>query len=350
MKLSVIALSILLITLSGCNTKKETEKAPGARGKNSPPVIGFVVTPSLLKQEIEVGGTLKALEEVLLMPETQGRVVSINIPEGRAVKKGTLLVKLYDGELQATKKKLEALLVTRESALQRLVELHKANSVSSATLETSAYERDATKADLDAVLAQISKTEIRAPFDGEVGLSNINVGAGVTPSTPITWIRSVSRLKLDFSLPERESALLRVGQKVEFRLGDGNKVYSANVIAAEPAIDASTRNRKFRASVMKTDGALVSGAFVTVHAALKEEKGALLIPTQCILPQGDKQLVVLNRKGKAELVPVITGIRQPAKIQIISGLKPNDTIAASGLQFIKPGMPLKFIKFLNTTP
>jgi len=325
---------------SGANDKSKDPKRTNVISF----VEGFIVKPSVLDQTVEISGTLKAFEETVLMPDVAGRVVSINLPEGKFVKKGTLLVKLFDEDLKAGLRKLETQLQIAEQTKKRQAELLKVSGISQLEYDQTNLQVHSIMDDIEVLKAQISKTEIIAPFDGVIGLRNVSVGAQVTPSIALATIRMVNELKLDFSVPEKYSQEITEGKKVAFTVQGDDTKYEAVVMASEEGIDANTRNLKVRAVVKINHAVLKPGAFANVELALNQIKDALMIPTQAVIPSDRDKQVIINRNGKAKFVTVKTGIRQSSTLQVLEGLKPGDTVVTTGILFIKPKVGLKFSK------
>lgn len=335
--------------MASCGSKASgpVKNASGNQFNTVPAVEGFVVKPTSINQSISISGTLKPFEETVLMPDLAGRAVIINVREGKFVKQGTLLVKLFDGDLQASLKKSNAQLEIAEQTEKRQAELLKVSGISQSDYDQAVLQIHSINADIEILKAQIRKTEIYAPFDGVIGLKNISIGAQVTPNTPIATIRAVQKLKLDFSVPEKYSDELRSGLKVTFTVQGNDTKYDATVMATEEGIDASTRNLNARAVVQNSKALLKPGAFANVELQLKEIKNALMVPTQAIIPQELKKQLIIAKEGKAKFVTVETGVRQASAIQVLSGVASGDTIVTTGILFLKPGMSLKFSKVNN---
>jgi membrane fusion protein (multidrug efflux system) len=340
----LLCLTLVALVLWSCQSNVPA-KNPGVKQAGATPVVeGFVVKPSVIQQIISISGTLKPFEETVLMPEVTGRVVNVNLPEGRFVKQGTLLVKLFDGDLQAGLKKAQTQLEIAEQTQKRQSELIKINGISQSDYDQAVLQVNSINADIEILTVQIRKTEVRAPFDGVVGLRSISLGAEVTPGTSLATIRSLQQLKLDFSVPEKYSSQVKTGMKVKFSVQGDDTKYDATVMATEEGIDISTRNLKARAVVKNINKVLKPGAFANVELELNEIKDALMVPTQAIIPQErDKQLIVA-KEGKAKFVTVQTGVRQASMIQVINGIAPGDTVVTTGILFLKPGAILKFSK------
>ena len=216
----LFCLSAIAGMLCSCHSKAPANAA-GNKFNATPVVEGFVVKPSVVVQTISISGTLKPFEETVLMPEVTGRVVAINLPEGKLVKQGTLLVKLFDDDLQARLKKSTDATGNRRTNAKAAERTDKNQAASASRITTRrCLQVNSINADIEILKVQIRKTEVRAPFDGVIGLRSVSVGAEVTPGTPLATIRSVQQLKLDFSVPEKYSSDGQTGNEGEiFRAG-----------------------------------------------------------------------------------------------------------------------------------
>lgn len=337
--------AIVMLTLLAChNETKSPASTPGRSSYNVSAVEGYIVKSTELKTSITASGTLLPGEETELHPEASGRVVRINLPEGKRVKKSELLLKVFDQDLRTQRLKLETQLKQAEITESRLGELLKIKGVSQQEYDLAVLQTNTLRQELELLEINIRKTEMRAPYDGIIGLRNISIGAYVTPATAVATIRSAGNLKLDFSIPEKYSNLLRVGQQVEFNVQGSDKTYKAVVQATEQRIMADTRNLLARALVSDNNSGLLPGSFAEVHVNLESNPKALLIPIQSLIPQARDKKVIVSKGGKANFVSVKTGVRQENLIEITEGLQPGDTVATTGVLFLRPQMPLTFSK------
>jgi membrane fusion protein (multidrug efflux system) len=345
-QIALLVLFLLAGLTASCrqNASGPAKKVPGNQFTAIPAVEGFVVKSSVLIQTIAISGTLKPFEETVLMPEVPGRVVMINLQEGKFVKQGVLLVKLFDGDLQASLKKSTAQLELAEQTEKRQAELLKVSGISRSDYDQSVLQIHSINADIEILKAQLRKTEVLAPFDGVIGLRNISIGAEVTPGMALAAIRQVRQLKLDFSVPEKYSNEVKRGLKVKFTVLGDEAPHEAIVMATEEGIDVATRNLKARAIVKNENAKLMPGAFANVELELGENKNALMVPTQAIIPQERNKQLIVAKNGKAQFVTVKTGVRQASAVEVVDGIAAGDTIVTTGLLFLKPGTDLKFSK------
>jgi membrane fusion protein, multidrug efflux system len=341
-KFTIAAWGLILLSFfafTGCQSKKESA---GPKGRPIPKVDAYVVSPSTLVNEITVSGSLLPFEEVELKNEVAGRVVKLNLPEGKFVKSGTLLVKIFDDDLQANLRKLQSQLAIQEKILQRQNELLKVNGVSQNDYDQASLTVSSLNAEIEVQKAQIRKTEVLAPFDGVIGLRNVSPGAVVATSTLLATIRQDSKLKLDFSVPEKYSGMIVAGLNVKFTVQGDTSIYNASVMATEQGIETSTRNLRVRAVVENKSKTLIPGAYTNVELSLGENTNALMVPTNAIIPLERTKSVILNKGGKAHFVEVQTGIRNTETIEITSGIQAGDTVITSGVLFLKEGNKLEY--------
>jgi membrane fusion protein, multidrug efflux system len=340
------AIIFSLVILSSCKEeKKQAAPAAGAPNRNMPVrVDGFLVQAQTIRESIEAPGTLLPNEETNLQPEVSGRVVALNINEGQVVGKGTLLVKIFDGDLQAQLKKLYVQLATAEKTVERQTELLKINGISQQEVDLSQLQVNTIKADIDIVKTNIAKTELRAPFNGRLGFKNISIGAYITPQTIVAALKQVDKLKIDFTVPEKYSSRIKTGMFINFTIEGNLQKHLAKVMATEPAITENNRSLRVRAVVDVKDKALIPGAFAKVKLQFDEVPNTIMIPTQAVLPQARNKKVVVYRNGVAVFETVTTGIRDSSMVQIVAGLNTGDTIVTTGLLAIKPDAKLQLNK------
>lgn len=348
--LHYLFISISIVVFASCAGKSKKEEVP-AKGAGRPQgparVEGYVVKPQAFAENIEVPGSIIANETTEIHPEISGRIVQLNVSEGRYVSKGTLLAKLYDADLQAQLKKLQVQLQIANTNEERSSQLLAIQGISKADYDASLLNVNNIKADIDIIRTTITRTEIRAPFSGKLGLKNISPGAYVTPATVIAVINQTEQLKLDFTVPEKYTSQIKIGQIVHFSYEGGRKSYAAKVNATESSVAENTRSLKVRSIVQNKDPELLPGSFAKVQLSFDPDPNAILIPTQAVLPQARGKKVIRYNNGIAKFVDVTTGVRDSARIQILQGLNVGDTIVTTGLLSTKPESKIQIGKIVN---
>lgn len=343
MKKIVVAIPFLLAFFS-CKEQKFNQKTTEA-GKMGPlNVEGLVIQPATVSDVVEVAGNILPFELTEIRPEISGRVTSIPFKEGSSVEAKTLLVKLFDGDLQAQLRKLEVQLQIAEKTEERERELLKINGISQQDYDLSLLQVNNIKADIELTKVAIYKTEIRAPYSGRIGLRNISLGAYVTPSNIITSISQVSMKKISFSIPEKYSSSIRPNMNVEFTIAGSNDTFTASVLASETTIESETRNLRVLATVRDGNNVLVPGSFAKVKLIMGTNNAAVSIPSMAIIPSARSKQVILYRDSLPVFVDVTTGIRNEDNVQITSGINVGDTLVTTGLLFIRKDSKLKLVK------
>ena len=299
-----------------------------------------VITPQLLTDEIAINGNLVPDEEVDLSFETSGKIIEINFDEGSKVSKGQLLAKVNDRPLQAQLQRLESQLKLAEDRVYRQSALLKKDAVSQEALEQVQTELATLHADIELIKANISLTELRAPFDGVIGLRQVSVGAYATPTTQIAKLTRISPIKIEFAVPERYAGDVKKGTNLTFRVEGKLKDYSAKVYALESKIDPVTHTLPIRAIYPNTHGELLPGRYTSVLLKRAEIYDAIAIPSQAIVPEMGKDIVYLYKSGKAQPVEITGGIRTASEVQVIEGLQMGDTIITSGTLQLRTALPV----------
>lgn len=329
---------IFIICISSCG-KKEKKISANSKAAAAPPpprVQGFIVKTRAISEDLDLPGSVIANEMTEIHPEISGRLTYLNTAEGKTVSRGTLLGKIYDGDLTAQLNKLNVQARVAEQTASRYAQLLKISGVSQQEYDLQRLSISNIRADMAIVRSNITRTEIRAPFSGVLGLKMISPGAYVTPATVLTTIRQNAQLKIDFTLPERYAAKLKSGSLVDFSVEGDQKKYTARVIATEMGINEETRSLHVRALVLNNNGEILPGAFVKVKTKFDPDPNAIMIPSQAIVPQARGKKVIVYRGGKISFDDVETGIRDSSMVQIISGLKAGDTIITTGIMSLKP--------------
>jgi membrane fusion protein (multidrug efflux system) len=300
----------------------------------------IVAGPKLQNNTVEANGSIVANEYVELHPETSGRITFLDVPEGGFVEKGFLFARINDADLQAQLEKSKVLLDLYQKTEERNKKLLAINGLNQADYDLALNNVNSTKADIDYTQAQIDKTLIRAPFSGTVGLRQVSPGAYVSPSNIIATIQQLDKIKIDFTLPEQYSALIKRGGVLDVEVDASNKIHrKAVIVATEPQISLSNRNLKVRALLQDREGH--PGAFVKVFVNAGADKKVLLVPTNSLIPDDRNNQVILIKEGKAVFVNVETGIREANNVEITKGIHSGDTVVVTGVLFARPRSVVK---------
>jgi membrane fusion protein (multidrug efflux system) len=294
----------------------------------------------LIDKIISTGSTIPD-EEVDLSFESSGKLIAIYFKEGTQVKENDLLAKINDRPLQAQLKKLEAELPLAKDRVYRQRTLLEKDAVSQEAFEQVTTDYEKLMADIELVKANIAQTELRAPFDGVIGLRSVSEGAYATPSTLIAKLTKISPLKIEFSIPERYASDVSEGTFITFSLETSDGVlreFRARVYAVESKVDMVTRSLKVRATYPNENGAIQPGRYLSVEISKQEIKNALAIPSEAIIPEMGKSIVYLYKDGKAQPTEIVPGLRTESHVQVQHGLSVGDTLITTGVMQLRTDM------------
>ena len=308
-------------------------------------VTAKILKPHQLTDEILTVGKLVPDEEVQLTFETSGKITEIHFNEGTYVEKGTLLAKVNDTQLQAQLARLEAQVPLAEERVYRQSALLQRDAVSKEALEIVKTELATLNADIEQVKAHIEMTELRAPFDGIIGLRQVSVGAYASPSTIVATLTSITPIKIEFTVSERYARDVKKGTNLTFNVDGYTTPFEAKVYATESSLDPETHNLTVRAIYDNSDQMLMPGQYTGIRLKQKEINDAISVPAEAIVPEMGKNKVFVYRGGKAEPVDVITGLRTDFEVQILEGLQIGDTILTSGTLQLRKGSEVNIETF-----
>lgn len=326
----------------GKNATGPGGKGAGKGGKT--PVGVFVVKASQLSDDVATTGSVLAEEAVTIRSELSGRITSLNFKEGQKVRKGQLLFTINADETQAALQKQAYNIKLYEDQERRQQTLLAKEYISRQEYEQSQNQLLTARADQQALRATLLKANVRAPFDGTLGLSSTTVGTYVSPGVAIVTLAKTRPVKIEFGVPGRFAAQVKVGSAVQITDEASAKQYTAKVYALNPQLDPVSRTLQARARFANSHDELQPGAFVKVALQLSQTADALQIPTEAVVPvaAGYQVFVVKNSKVVAKDVKI--GPRSDALIQILSGLAVGDSVVRTGVLQIKPGDAVKGVK------
>jgi len=359
--LSVMVVGLLLgLAVGGC-----ARKGGGVEGSTSSSAAQRVqavevapVSRGDLREAMSVVGSLEANESAQIRPEISGLVLGIYFEEGQAVKQGQLLMKIDDAELRAQYAQVEARFDLAARNVERSESLSESRSIPQSEFDRAKSEFAAARAELDLLALRIEKTSVKAPFDGVTGARLLSPGDYVTSGSVLTTINDLSRLKMNFQVPERylnkvrpgtafriASRNLDVGEAARTNGGSagsaaapaslGGEVYFVN-----PIIDRGTRSSEIKGYLHAPPPTLRPGMFANVDLTLEVRRGVLTVPEGAILTVTSGTQVIVVREDEdgqpvAEFVPVRIGLRAQglAEIEPLDGaaLREGEQVVAAGV-------------------
>lgn len=339
-------LIILLVFTAGLivyrvflNKKKARENIAGKQRVEAE-IYGIIVSGAPFSDFLSLSGSIEPNEVVSLRSEISGIIEEINFTEGGHVVKDQVLIKINDAELRAQlvqAKTRHSLASENERRAKLLLEKE---AISQEEYEIASADHRTAEAQIQLIEAQLIKTVIRAPFAGTVGLRNISRGSYITPTTDIAQLVDVSKVKLEFAVPEKNAAKVEIGTVVKFTIQGRNEQFAAKVYAIEPLVETATRTLRVRALADNSSSHFIPGTFASVIFPLGTLEDGLLVPAEALIPVQNGKKLFVKRRGAAREIFVETGARTDSDVLIVDGISEGDTVLTSGVMSLRDGSPV----------
>ncbi len=300
---------------------------------------------------VRATGSLVAVQGVTVSAELSGKVAEIAFESGARVTTGDLLVRIDASAEEAQLRSAEAAAKLAQINLNRIRNLRKNKTVSQADLDTADASYKQATAQVDNVRAAIAKKTIRAPFAGQLGLRQVNIGEIVQQGTAVVTLQTIDPIYVDFSLPQQQFSVLTPGAEVRVVTDAApGEIFSGHIIAVNPEVDQVTRSVRVRATLSNKGEQLRPGMFANVEVMLPQKQDVLSIPATAVLyaPYGDTVFVIDTKKdeksGKEQKLLrqqiIRLGRARGDFVAVTDGLKEGDTVVTSGVFKMRPNMPV----------
>ncbi|MGJ5022170.1 efflux RND transporter periplasmic adaptor subunit [Bradyrhizobium oligotrophicum] len=292
-------------------------------------------------------GDLAAVHQVNVTSDASGRITDIMFTPGTMVKQGTPLVQLYDAPEQGDLANYKAQVTVAQLSLDRAKQLASRQFGPQATVDQAQAAYDQAQAGVAKTEALIAQKLVRAPFDGDLGVRKVEVGQYLSAGSQIVSLTDLSQLWVNFTVTEKDSGQLKVGQTV--RVGVDaypGKTFEGKITTIEPQIATDTRNIRVQATIANPERILRPGMFATTTVVLPDKPPVLTVPETAVdyTLYGDSVFVINEKKtddGKttltADRIYVQTGDRINGRAVILKGLKEGDRVVAVGQLKIQSG-------------
>jgi multidrug efflux system membrane fusion protein len=312
-------------------------------------------------QYLEGIGSLKAVHQVTVAPEDEGRVEAILFDSGTKVSEGQPLVQLDDDALQGDLLVFQAQARLGEVNLHRAQELYERRTGPQTTVDESRAQLDQARGNIARVQALIEHRVIVAPFAGQLGVRQIEVGQYLTPGTMVATLTDLSQLYVNFSLPERVREQVSLGQAVKISVDAfPGRDFDAKITAIEPQVSTDMRQILIQATMDNPGEVLLPGMFANARIVMPPQKGVVTLPETAVDYSLYGDFVYLltesgkDDKGKpiytAKQTFVKTGQRFEDKVAILEGLKPGDLVVSSGQIKLQNGARVQLGEGTPLTP
>jgi membrane fusion protein (multidrug efflux system) len=307
----------------------------GGQGGGPVAVEVRLATVMTLEDDAQAVGNLQARQGVMLRPEVSGRVARIGFADGQPVKQGQVLIQFDDALQQAQLRQAQAQAAIAQTNLQRQRDLLAQNFISQSAVDQSAAAVEVAQAQVALTRAQLARMRLLAPFDGVAGIGNVDRGDYVREGADIVGIEDLSAMTVDFRLAERWSARVARGQPVEMLVDamPGQR-FEGKVQAIDSQLDANGRSVLVRATIDNPKRTLRSGMFARARVIFERRTGAVVVPEEALVPQGEKQFVIKvvdGPQGKmSKKVEAVLGVRTEGKVELLKDVAVGDAVVTAG--------------------
>ena len=306
-----------------------------------PPVVVDVlpVRSGTVTERIEAIGTARAYESVVITARQTGNVAAINFTEGQRVRAGAVLIELEGRERRADIDQARAARDEVRQQLERARQLRATGAATEARVDQLDAQFRAAEARLRAVESRYDDVRIVAPFEGRIGMRQVSLGALIQPGQNVTTLDDISRVRLDFNIPEIHVGRLREGLTVTARsVAFPDRAFTGQVTIVDTRVDPNTRSIRVSAVFPNADEMLRPGMFLNVELGLIERQNAVLVAEEAIVAEATRHFVLVVRDNRVDRREVRLGQRQPGEVEIVQGLQAGEIVIVRGVQRVRPGL------------
>jgi membrane fusion protein (multidrug efflux system) len=323
--------------LSGCG-----DKANGNAARREAPLVrAAAVQSAQFVERIEAVGTARANEQVTLAAPVTERITRLNFDDGDYIARGQVVAVLAAGQENAQLAEAGARAREAKQQLDRLNALKKRGFVTNSAVDSQVALAAQAQAQAAEARASIGDRVIRAPFSGWVSLRNISSGAVVSAGTEIAQISDISRIKLDFAVPETLLARVAKGQPIDAKAAAWpDQPFRGVIDSIDPVLNPETRAATVRAVLPNGDKRLKPGMLLTVTIEA-QARTSPAVPELAIVGEGNQSFVFVIDKDAAKRAPVTTGLRQNGMVEILTGLQPGQRVITEGVVKVTDGQKVR---------
>lgn len=334
---NLLGLIALAATVTGCSGAGGAQQ----KGREAPLVSVAAVESVRFVDRIDAVGTARANEQVTLAAPVTERIIRLNFDDGAFVQRGQVIAILAAGQENAQLAEAGARSREARQQLARLEALKARGFATNSAVDAQTALAGQATAQAAEARASIGDRVIRAPFAGWVSLRNISAGAVVTAGTEIAQISDISRIKLDFAVPETLLAHVQPGQAINAKAAAyPDQPFNGTIATVDPVLNPETRAATVRAILANGDRKLKPGMLLTVSIE-SAARQSLAVPELAVVGEGDKSFVFILDGDKVKRVPVKPGLRQGGKVEILEGLSPGQRVVTEGVVKITDGQKVR---------
>lgn len=329
------------IVRSICIAAMSTER-PIDREQRVRVIEAQTVNLGTVSKRINTVGHLHANAMVVVKSEISGRIAELLFTEGGSVKKGDLIIRFEDAEHKAAVQIAEGELEHAKSSFERISKLHEQKAASSKQLDEENARLKMAEGKLLQAKANLEKANIKAPFDGNIGIINISPGAFVQAATELVTIVDNKSVKVTFKVPEKNIHDVGAGQVVEVKVSAfKEQVFTGTIEAVDAKVEQESHSIQVKGIIPNPDNLLRDGLFANVSLIVGEKGNSMTVDESSVDRIGEIEYVWVVERGRAEKRRVLTGARENGQVEIVAGLQPGQIVVTSGQIKLSDGAKVK---------
>jgi membrane fusion protein, multidrug efflux system len=339
-----LAAAVISVILAACSSKAADSDPAEAAGPLALPVDVIIAKETLLQQSETVAGSIVPNRTVDIMSELPKKITGVSFKDGSVVSQGQVLYKLDDADIRARLSQLQAELNLARISENRFRELLKTETVRQEEYDIALAKLQSLQAGQQILQVELSKTYIKAPFSGIIGITKAYAGTLVSPGMPLVSLQEQGTLKIQFTVSEKYLPLVKTGRKIQFSTELSGEKLTATIVSSEASVDMQSRNITVQATAVNVNGKLKAGmsAKVYFNTSPEDEKG-ILVPTEALIPGENGYSVFIIKNGVAKTTAVSISNRNEQEALIRYGVTNGDTVMVSNLLRAGDGIPVSVV-------
>jgi membrane fusion protein (multidrug efflux system) len=344
--------ALLAIGVAGCGAAPIDESAEVDSVKEAVSVEVVTLRYEPISLEVALTGQLEAEFDVVIKPELDGTIRSIEFEEGQPAKKGALLFQLGDLEQRARLHEAQAAERLARDVYERTQRLANQDISSIARRAEATAALDEARAKIEFAQLQLDRTRIVAPFDGVLGSLMVGPGERVEPDIGLVEISAIDKLQLLFPVPEISIRLAKIGATIHARVASfPGERFAGEIFFISPTMDRGSRRLLLKAWIANDDHRLKPGMFANVDIVVFEKEAALMVPeASMVYDRSGIYVWRVDAEGLAEKIPVEIGIRQRGRVEVLEGLAEMDRVISAGVNKVMAGSLIDAVPAAGLAP
>lgn len=325
-----------------CIAAMSNDKQGGFNERPARVVEAQTVNIGPVSKRLTTVGNMRANAMVIIKSELSGKIAELLFTEGGNVKKGDLIIRFEDSEFRGALLQAEGELENAQSNFDRISKLHEKNVESGKRLDEVKGALKVAEGKLQQTKARLEQANIKAPFDGTIGIMNISAGAYVQAGTDLVTLVDNSSVKVSFKVPEKNIHDIGAGQVVEVKVSAfKDQVFTGTIEAVDAKVEKESHSVEVKGIIPNPDGLLRDGLFANVSLIIGEKSNSMTVDESCVERQGEVEFVWVVERGRAERKRVLTGSRENGQVEIVAGLQPGQIVVTSGQLRLSDGAKVK---------